>query len=184
MVKDKSGVTLIELIMVMVVVGVLGGGLSLGIKEAIDLYSFLTFRNEIVSQGRMALMRMAREVRQAKRRTPAYEPIKQAETYLLRFIDTNDNDITYCRADVNCSCDSNGDFLCRNNNTLASNIGNESGRPLFRYYRQGNDEIDPPPGTDEDGCSEIYRIAIELLISRDNRSLDVKTEIFPRNFGF
>ena len=52
-----KGVTLIELIVVMMVVGILTAASSMYIKETVDLWRFLNFRSEVVSQGRMALMK-------------------------------------------------------------------------------------------------------------------------------
>jgi hypothetical protein len=168
--------------MVMVVVGVLAGGLSLGVREAIDLYQFLTFRNEIVSQGRMALMRMVREIRQMPSRDPTFEPIQVADSNQLRFTvidldgDGNDDTIEFYR-------DAGNDELRRifndspaEGDVLASNVTSLT----FTYYDENNDELTNVPLSEEDR-GEVYRIVITLTLTHGSQSLTLRSQVYPRN---
>lgn len=62
-VKGQKGVTIIELIMGIVIVGTLAGISSMYIKQVMDLWNFISFREETSSQGSAALIRIARELR-------------------------------------------------------------------------------------------------------------------------
>lgn len=172
--QSSQGVTLIELIMVIVVVGVLAGGLSLGINEVIELWGFLTFRNEIASQGRMSLMRMGREIRQIKDNSS----INVAGAMQFQFDDINDNNITYCRADADCNYDINGGYLCRNNNIMASEVTNLA----LTYYAEDNSELTNVPLSAGDR-QDVYRIVIILTLSNISvtRTLTLRSQIYPRN---
>ena len=179
MIKDRRAVTLIELIMVIVVVGTLAGIISLGIIEVIDLWNFLTFNNEIASQGRIALMWIGREIRQM-----TFESIQVADASRLRFTaididgDNNDDVIEFYR--------NANDELMRifNDNPaqgdiLASSVSNLT----FTYYDENNGELTNVPLSEEDHAM-VYRIAIALILSNSSgsRTLDLRSQIFPRNF--
>jgi len=60
-----AGFTLMEMLIVMTVVGVIAGVLTPFIVQAVRAYQALEARNELVAKGRLALERMAREVRHA-----------------------------------------------------------------------------------------------------------------------
>ncbi len=153
---SRRGVTLIELIMVIVVVGALAGGLSFGIKEAIDLYQFLTFRNEIVSQGRMALMRMVREIRQIRDSDSIYT----CQPSEIEFDDINSNRINFQLS---------GETLLRNADILADNVSSF----IFTYY-----DLDGSPAG---SCLDIYRIGIELEIRSGTQTKRLRSQVYPRN---
>lgn len=61
----RKGFTLIELIMVIVLLGVMAGILTPFILKAMQAYSASKARAELVSKGRVAMERLAREVRNA-----------------------------------------------------------------------------------------------------------------------
>jgi len=67
--KKKEGVTLIELVMVIVAVGVIVGVATMYINEVVDLWSFMSFRTDVVNQARLSVARMSREMRQVKNAT-------------------------------------------------------------------------------------------------------------------
>jgi prepilin-type N-terminal cleavage/methylation domain-containing protein len=152
----NKGVTLIELIMVIVVVGVLAGGLSFGINEVIEVWGFLTFHNEIALQGRMALMRMGREIRQIGDSDSIYTCLPSE----IDFNDINENRINFRFS---------GNTLLRNGDILADNV---SGL-IFTYYDED--------GSTADSCPDTYRIAIELQLSRGTQTLTLRSQIYPRN---
>lgn len=175
--NNVRGVTLIELIMVMVIVGILGGGLSLGIREAVELYRFLSFRNEIVAQGRLALMRMGREIRQMAPRDPTFKPIAAAEDHRLRFtaIDLDE----YGVEDI-VEFYQTGNELRRifndtpaEGNILASNVNNL----VFTYYDKNNNQLSTPVAD----TSKVYRIVIALTLKRGTQTLTLRSQICPRN---
>lgn len=178
MIRDRGGVTLIELIMVIVIVGALVGLFSLGVVEAVNLWRFLTFHNEIASQGRMALMRMSREIRQIPTRTEV-EPIKVANVDSLEF---DVMDLDGDEADDLLEFYLNGNELRRvfNNNPpgpprgdiLATNVSNLE----FTYYNKDNQPASGP--------SDVYRIIITLTLTSGTQALTFKSQVFPRNLAY
>ncbi len=174
---NHKGVTIIEMIMVIVVVGILTGISSMYIKETVDLYGFITFRNEVAAQGRMAVLRLAREMREMKVRTQSYEPIIRAQANLCEFVfkdGANDVDVTYSLS---------GGNLVRTvaaADILASNVTNLQ----FCYYDQTNNSVCAPAC----GCSvaaanldTIYRIVIKLDIASGNQAKHLELQVYPRN---
>ena len=175
MTRNTKGITLIELVMVIVIVGILAGVSSMYIKETIDLWRFLTFRNEVVSGGRMALARMGREIRQIK----DSDSIQIAESSRLRFIaldingDGADDTLEFYRNATNSE-------LCRifndspaGGNILAGGITSLT----FTYY----DESNSPLTTPVSDTTQIYRINIELVIQSGTQTKTLKSQIYPRN---
>lgn len=172
--KDRKGITLIELIMVIMIVGILTSVSSMYIKETIDLWRFLSFRSELVSVGRMALARMTREIRQVRDDLSVYI----AEGSRFQFDDVNGNNITYSRADASCNYDINGGYLCRNNNILTSGVNSLT----FTYYNESNQDITAQPPLVSPEQTDIYRIELTLQIQSGTQTKTLKSQVFPRNF--
>ncbi|MFC1592392.1 type II secretion system protein [Candidatus Omnitrophota bacterium] len=170
---SRKGVTLAELVMVIVVVGILMSGLSLGVKEAIDLWLFLSFRNEIVSQGRMALTRMGREIRQMKTRTPSEEPILLADSNHLQFTDVNDAVIDY---------QISSGSLMRNADILADGVSSLE----FCYYDRDKTAICSPVcecNVAGGQLDDIEIVGIRLQVQSGSQSMILRSQVYPRNLG-
>lgn len=60
-----SGFTLVELVMVIVLVGIIAGSLTPMILQSVTAYQDTQSRSELVARGRVALERLARELRHA-----------------------------------------------------------------------------------------------------------------------
>lgn len=161
--------------MAITIVGILATVSSLYIKETIDLWRFLSFRSEAVAQGRTALIRMDREIRQIKDSAS----IALADLSRLRFTsldlsgDGNDDTVEFYR-------DAETNELRRifNNdpaqgNALASGISSLA----FTYYNAANAEI-PAQVAD---TTQIYRIAIEINIASGTQTKTLRTQVHPRN---
>lgn len=63
--KRNNGFTLIELVMTIVLLGIIGGVLAPVIQSSIEIYAAERSRAALVQKGRLALERIAREVREA-----------------------------------------------------------------------------------------------------------------------
>ena len=161
--KLPKGLTLIELVMTIVIVGILLGVLMFSIKGIMGLWDFWSFRSEIVSQGRVAVMRMAREIRQVKNETAIFI----ADRSRIQFNDTNNQTIDYSLVSSN---------LIRNNNVLASGISNLT----FIYYNITNAELTPLP-LNAASRLEIYMIGLGLTIVSGDQNKTLATRVYPRN---
>lgn len=171
----QKGVTLIELIMVITIIGILAAVSSLYIKEIIDLWRTLSFRSEAVAQGRTALIRMDREIRQVKNSSS----IALADLSRLRFTsldlngDGNDDTVEFYR-------DAATNELRRilngnpaQGNALASGITNLA----FTYYNASGAALSTPVAD----TTQVYRIAIEINITSGTQTKTLKALVYPRN---
>lgn len=168
-VSKKRGVTLIELIMGIVIVGTLAGISSLYIKQVMDLWNFLSFREETSSQGSSALIRMARELRQATE-------IAAADAANLIFnadldADGTDNTVQYLR---NASSELRWIF----DKVSPGDILSVGVSGLDITYYDGNNAALARPVSD---TSEIKRIKISLTVQSGSQTKTLKTQIWPRN---
>lgn len=171
-----KGVTLIELIIVIVIVGILVGVSAMYVREVIDLWNVVSFRNELVSQARIAVLRMTREVRQIANSTAVYT----ANSSALRFFDADTNDITYCLANYNqntgnCTCAGNGTYVCRNNQVLLSGVSNFT----LTYYNLENNVVAAPKVYPNQ--TEIRRVSVGFNISQGNQTKRVIAQAALRN---
>jgi prepilin-type N-terminal cleavage/methylation domain-containing protein len=163
--KNDRAVTLIELAMVIVIVGVLAGVSSMYIRETINLWRFLTFRSEVVAQGRLALIRMDREIRQVKDKNS----ISTASATQFQFTDISDNSINFYLS---------GNNLMRKLNALNPDVLASDVTVLnFKYYGRDNSELARPVAD----TTQIYRIGIELTVESGGQSNTLKSQVYPRN---
>ncbi|MFH0790599.1 MAG: prepilin-type N-terminal cleavage/methylation domain-containing protein [Candidatus Omnitrophota bacterium] len=160
--NNRRGVTLIEMIMAIVIVGVLVGVSSMYVKETIDLWHFLNFRSEVVSQGRIAMIRMGREIRQIRDNLSVYN----ASAIRFRFDDINGNNIDYQLI---------GNNLMRNSDVLASGVSSLG----FIYYNSSNAVIPVPLVSPT--ATDIYQISITLFIQSGSQTKTLRSQIHPRN---
>jgi prepilin-type N-terminal cleavage/methylation domain-containing protein len=161
--RPSKGLTLIEMVMTIVIVGIILGVLMFSIKGIMDLWNFWSFNSEIVAQGRVGIMRMAREIRQIKNETAIFI----ADRSRIQFNDTNNQTIDY-------SFD--GSNLVRNSNVLASGISNLT----FNYYNITNAELAPLP-LNATNRSGIYMVGFGMTIVSGNQNKTLSTRVFPRN---
>jgi prepilin-type N-terminal cleavage/methylation domain-containing protein len=162
--RRQKGVTLIEMVMTIVIVGILAGIGAVYIKGVVDLWDFWSFHSDIVSQGRIAEMRMARDIRQVKNDTS----VLIADRSQLQFKDANDLTIGYSL---------NGANLMRNSDILASGVTNLT----FSYFNATSSPLTPLP-LSAAGRSDISLVGIVLTIVSGNQNKTLATQVYPRNF--
>jgi prepilin-type N-terminal cleavage/methylation domain-containing protein len=167
--KARRGVTLIELAITIAIVGILAGVSGMFIKQTVDLWSYMTFRNDVVSLGRLALARMEREIRLIK----DSNAITIAEAARLQFTDINNNVIEY-------RWDPATALLYRNTDVLVSQVQ----QLKFCYYQQDNNPVCTPGcacAVSAGNLSNIFRIRLEIVIKSGTQTKFLKTQIVPRN---
>jgi prepilin-type N-terminal cleavage/methylation domain-containing protein len=167
-IRCGKGVTLLELIMVMVIVGSLVGIGSLYVRETIDLWRDLSFRSDVVSQGRVAFMRMAREIRHVKN----VSSVITATASQFKFTDVNDIIIEFKLT---------GSDLMRNivgsSDKLTGNVTAVS----FTYYDSTNADITSKPPAVSPSQTDIKTINIDLTIQIGTQAKTLRMRVFPRN---
>jgi prepilin-type N-terminal cleavage/methylation domain-containing protein len=164
MIIKSKGVTLIELVMVIAIVGILVSVSSMYIVEVVKTWNFLSFRSEIVNESRLALFRMIREIRQLGNQTDVYKAQKSD----FQFRDINLNTIEY---------NLSGENLLRNSDVLAGGITNLT----FTYYNRTEAQIPSPLVSP--ASTDIFRIRVNLEIRSGSQTKRLESEAYPRNFA-
>jgi prepilin-type N-terminal cleavage/methylation domain-containing protein len=162
--QKKKGLTLIEMVMTIVIVGVLAGGSMLYIRQVIYLWDFISFRSEVVSQARLSLGRMSRDIRQIR----DANSIILANSTRLQFNDINNLNINYYWAN---------NSLTRNSDVLSSGVSSFN----FTYYNLTNFQIAIPLVSPQ--ATNIRRINIRMNVVSGNQNKTLETQVWPRSFG-
>lgn len=168
--RCQGGFTLIEMVIVIVIITIIGGVLFHIIISSTDAWVFLSSRQEMVQDGRVAMLRMIREIRGAT-------SIGAATTNEIRFTIPNGDVIGYrwmgtvddpleCRVGT-------GAFY-----PLASNVQDFE----FEYWSMDVASPMSPPGTDPELIDDIRRIVIKLGLRKDDGSFYLESQVHPRNF--
>ncbi len=159
----RKGFTMVEMIMVIVILGIVGGiGVTL-ILSASDALSFLTVRSDMDQSADVAMSRILGEIRRIRDN----ESINNATVSEFRFFDSDDTDIAYSLSSTD---------LMRNSDILASNLSGLT----FTYYDENGDELIPPTfgiGTGTD----IVRIKILLSFQMGDSAFSCQSQVRPRN---
>jgi len=153
--------------MSIVIVASVVAGLSFYIKNIVDLYNFITFRNEVASSSRMALSRMIREIRQSASPTEG-NIITTAAENSFTFTDITGATISYSLS---------GSNLMRNTDVLSANVNSLT----FTYYDLNSLVLAAVPLSVTD-CQLVVRVAVEITTSYAGQSLTVKAQTFLRNY--
>ncbi len=178
----RKAVTLIELVIVIVLVGILAGGVSLYFTSAIDTWRFISFRSEIVSQARASLLQMTRKIRQIKQPSQSQETIEAADLGSFQFIrlheSGSDERIRYRSSgeDIFYDLDSNVDGSFEGSYVLMDGVSNFG----FSYYDDAGAQLSSLPLSQTDR-GKIYRIEVSFDITEGDQSKSLDISIFPRN---
>lgn len=156
----QQGFTLLEIILVIVITGIIFSIGSLMLNNLSKAYFTGTELNEIDWQGRIALNRLRRELRNVRSATATDLTLLPASE--ITFTTTTPETITYSLS---------GSTLMRNAQVLADGISN-----LNFTYAQNNARSVAATAT------ETYYITVNFTASSGNISRDFRSTIYPRNF--
>ncbi|MFA4967314.1 MAG: prepilin-type N-terminal cleavage/methylation domain-containing protein [Candidatus Margulisiibacteriota bacterium] len=125
--KDRSGFTIIEVVLVITITVVLSLGLASFILSAMDSWVFVKSRQSALSEGRSTVERMIREIRRIRQPSS----IGTAESSAIGFVDIDSRDIDFRQS---------GSDLLRteqgNSNIIASGVLTPEGL-VMSYYDAG-----------------------------------------------
>jgi len=164
----KNGFTLIELIIVITIIGIITGVVGFVLFGAVDAWTFKFNRSDILSDGRPAMNRMVREIREIRDN----DSVATASSSEFRFTNVDNVDITYNLSSTDLNRTANGVT-----NTLAEDVSGLT----FTYYdscASGATPIAPTVGTD----TNIRRVQIDLTLTKNGENLYVQSQSVPRNF--
>ena len=159
--RRHEGFTLIELVITIVLVGIMAGIGALLLREGTRAYISADVRADLTNQGRVAIERMAREIREIRSRTNADIPGCCSAT-TLSFNDIAGNPIAY---------DVAGSTVRRNLTALASG---DAVSLSFTYYQSN--------GTPAVTAATVWVIQIDLTVTKNGESQPLRIRVHPRNF--
>ena len=165
---NKSGFTLIELIIVIMIIGVVAGMVGFIMLTTVDAWTLKFNRSDMLWDGRLALNRMVREIREAD----SDDSVTTASSSQFRFTDEDGVDITYSLSstDLNRTADATANMLAENVSSLA-----------FTYFSSCASDatsITPTVGTD----TNIRRVRINLTLTTGGEDVYLQADSVPRNF--
>jgi len=176
---SHTGFTLVEMIIVIVVVGVIFaiGGLVLG--RAFESYALTRNTTDVDWQGRVAMERMVRELRDARSATMTdlaftANPMAQAQ-----FIDADGNPVCFFVSGVVLWRSLNGPgsaCVTAGGQPLADNIG--SGGLAVRFFKKDGTDLVVPP----DALAQAYFITVTLNVSEGGINETYRATVQPRGF--
>lgn len=178
--KDERGVTLIELVLAIVALGIIGwiaaDALLFSTKSVLTANSV----REAAQVNRLAMGRMIREMRTVRDN----RCVAEATSTSFSFVDAENNTITYSWAGA-------GSPLLRNTDTLVGNVSSLD----FTYYDNANPPVDitagppvvcpgPVPPTCDSACAatDIWSIQIDLTTQSGTETIPLRSRVQPRGF--
>jgi prepilin-type N-terminal cleavage/methylation domain-containing protein len=170
--RPRHGFTLVEMIVVITVMGVVFamGGLIFG--RAFESYHLARMTTDAAAQGRLALERVARELRQARGANANDLALDVAATS-VRFNDLNGNGVCFYQA---------GTQLMRSGDGPASACGTTQAQPLA-------DRLTTPgfalvavtlSGVSTTTATGAYYLAVTISVNNDGAIETYRTAVFPR----
>lgn len=146
---NKTGFTLIELIIVIVLAGIIAGVITPFIANAVSYWALVSSERDVTFSARLAMNRMVREIRQIK----DVASIKFDDDTRFKFIrikdDGSEEDITFIQSP------SSKNLLLRNDNELADKLDASNGLTFTYLDADGN-----KTGTTDD----IRMVRIDLIL--------------------
>jgi len=153
--KKQQGFTLLELVLVILLTSIIAGVASKIIAQGLTIYLTARYTTDADWQGRLALERMARDIRAV-----SSGGISTAAASQLTFTDTNGNSVSYSLSSTS---------LMRNSQILANGVSTLT----FGYFDKN--------GATTATSSLIRYIKITLTIVQDNTNFSLSTSVYPRN---
>ncbi|MGC1454351.1 MAG: type II secretion system protein [Nitrospirota bacterium] len=162
-ISSSNGFTLIEIVMTIVIVSILAALAAVIILQAVRAYSDEDSRSDVHYQARLAVERMARELRSMPSCTKLTVSSNPGGTLSFADVSTNAT-VTFSIA---------GTDLKRNNTDLLAS-GITSAQPFRLLAADGN--------TLTTACPGIWFIEISVTDTKGSQSLPIRTRVHPRNF--
>ena len=157
--------------MVIVIVGIIAGITAMLMLEVMKVYSFVTVREVILSDGELAMGRMSREIRQIE---DAYS-IYKADDEEIEFEDAYYTQISFRLS---------GNSIKRRENLVNDDVLVSSDLTTLQFQyttSDGNPPVVNDPATPEDEKTNIIRIRIDFTLKEGDEEIALQSQVYPRN---
>ncbi|MCK4245054.1 MAG: prepilin-type N-terminal cleavage/methylation domain-containing protein [Candidatus Omnitrophica bacterium] len=162
---NRKAFTLTELVMVVVLSGIIAGILSILIRQVSDVYTFVRVRGVALSDNRLAMNRMMREIRQIKSSFNLYK----AQETALRLYKIDNECVEFYLSGTELKRKGGSDDILATDVTLLE----------FTYYDTGNTELTTPSVAPDE--TNVWRILIKLTVKKGNETVKFQSQVHPRN---
>jgi prepilin-type N-terminal cleavage/methylation domain-containing protein len=160
----RKGVTLIELVVVIVITGILAGLGSMVIRQVIVSWNTVSSRSEAAAQMSIALGRMSRQIRSVRDTVS----VNSASANGFNFTRRDNMIVAYSVSGTN---------LLENGIVLSTDVA----RLNFTYYNFTGSTITNPKVYPQE--TDISRVGVELEIKSRVKNKTMGIMIRPRNLG-
>ena len=164
----NPGVTLLELVLAMSIVGIIAGVSVPLLVTGVSTYVSINDRGRLMETGRLTLERLRREFGQLKDSTS----VLAAGSSQLQIVDSNDDTLTYTLSSGSLTRKKNGGSA----HTLAENVNTNPS--YFRFYTKAGDTLSAPALTEEQRLT-IWSIQIHLRLSKGTDEMVFDSKFFP-----
>lgn len=161
-VRNEAGFSLAELVLVIVLLGIVSAMVAVPLMEGARIFTSAEVRADLTGQGRLAVERMAREIRMVRSRTAADLP-GCCNNATLSFNDTSGNNIVYTVA--------GGNTITRNGVPLAAG---DAASLNFSYFQQNGT-------TAAVNATQVWTIEVNLTVTKSGESQSYRVRVHPRN---
>lgn len=156
-----AGFTLIEIIVAMVLMGTLAVFIAMFLWYDVNMYQKVVANTDGLQSSRMALQRMASDIRQIANQ----DSIIIANSSALKFDNANDSLVSYLYA---------GGELRKNSYPFLKNVSAFQ----FIYYDESGSSISSPVSD----FGQISTVRVSITTNQNGKVLSLNTTIRPRNF--
>lgn len=175
------GFTMVEMIIVIVVIGAIFAVGALVLGRAFESYALTQKTTDVDWQGRVAMERMVRELRQIRSATPSDLVFSGTE---IRFNDIDANPVCFRLSGTTLQRDTEGPAAaCGSVNPpdpqpLADNVVATTGLNFYYYQQDGSVAI---------SADQVYYITVRLAVSENTNTIGSINETYrvtiqPRRF--
>ena len=173
--SNRKGITLIELVIGMVLMGIVALVVANALSTGITGFFTIDYRKESLDQARLAMERMAREIRNLRNNTS----VTTSSATQFCFYDVNNTLINFSLQGADIKREEAGDCNAGgpNETTLATTI-TATAPSLFQYFR--------PDGVTSDATfspENTRLIRITLTSTTSGEAVQLQTEVWPRNLA-
>ncbi|RKY40288.1 MAG: hypothetical protein DRP76_02275 [Candidatus Omnitrophota bacterium] len=169
--SQNKTITLIEMIVAIVIVGIISIGISKFVRQTIDIWRFLDFRNEISFEAKKALDWIIRDLKKIKDKNSIN--IAQSSHINFESSEDEDNNGVLDIIDIN--------FLPAERTIIRSIDGGVTTSPLCREVENLTFSYFDGDGNPTTIRRLIRKIRVEITLQKGEENINFFSVVIPRN---
>ena len=174
---NRTGITLIELVIGMVLIGIVALVVANALSTGITGFFVVDYRKEALDQARIAMDRMAKEIRNVKSSSATDLSVANATTFT--FLDTSGTSISFALNTVTGNIERTSGGPANTLATGISTIGDATfPSGIFSYVLSTGTETQTPSAAE---MLTIKRIKMGFKATAGSENITLQTEVWPRN---